>query len=729
VEDVLIDSPCANVSNFSVSGDTFSPGFQSYGYFTNTSPDFPLASGIVLSTARAVRSEGPNDNLVDEGSVDWAGDPDLEQALNGGNTVNATVLEFDLTPYASQMSFDYVFASEEYRSDSSTTCQYSDGIAFLIRPADSPLFYYNMAVIPYTNVPVAVTTVHPEIPGGCAAINEFYFGSFNPSDHPVNFNGQTKVLTAKANVIPGTTYHIKLVIADEHNIRYDSSIFIGSGSFRVGSNIGPDRLVATNNPICFGETYTLNATEPGNNTYQWFKDGIAITGETNASYTVTEAGVYGVDVNLSDSGCIAHGQAIIEYTTLPAVQSPVVLYQCDPNDDGVALFNLTRLNEIIAQSQPGIAVTYFSSLADAQADANAIQNPLAYLSPATDVVAKATNGFGCSSYATVNLAFSNEAISGIDYPVCDEFGPLDGIATFDLQTQVSPLVLSGLPPGLVVEYYDSMSDAEAQTNPLPGNYVNESPFSQTIYARLVNGPDCFAIAAVTLIVHAFDPGFTSETLSICDASPLQLQVAPGYEGYLWSTMETTNSIWVTAAGQYTVTATDANGCTATKTFMVNQSGVATITNVAVNDFNGAQNSLSVEFSGPGQYEFSIDGIHFQSSPVFTGVLPGEYLVYIRETGGCGTPAPTTAYVMDFPHFFTPNGDGFNDVWYVKNLNMFPDACVRIFDRYGKLVYSFESDAGGWDGRMEDRALPSTDYWFVIDFRNGRTVKSHFSLKR
>src|SRR6476660_1171337 len=69
VENVLIDSPCANVSNFNVSGDPFSGGQQSYGYFTSNGSGFPFANGIVLSTARAFRSQGPNNNLVDEGDV------------------------------------------------------------------------------------------------------------------------------------------------------------------------------------------------------------------------------------------------------------------------------------------------------------------------------------------------------------------------------------------------------------------------------------------------------------------------------------------------------------------------------------------------------------------------------------------------------------------------------------------------------------------------------------
>ena len=125
VQDVLINSDCATVSNFSASGDTFNGSEKSYAYFTANGSNFPFQTGIVLATSRASRTPGPNDNLIDEGSTEWLGDADLEESLNLNYTVNATVLEFDFVPLTSQVSFDYIFASEEYQGTS--PCKYSDG--------------------------------------------------------------------------------------------------------------------------------------------------------------------------------------------------------------------------------------------------------------------------------------------------------------------------------------------------------------------------------------------------------------------------------------------------------------------------------------------------------------------------------------------------------------------------------------------------------------------------
>lgn len=730
VENVLIDSPCANVSNFSVSGDSYSPGSNSYGYFTNTSPDFPFSSGIVLSTARATRSAGPNDNLVDEGSTSWAGDADLEQALGIGATINATVLEFDFTPLTSQVSFDYVFASEEYSG--SAPCQYSDGFAFLLKPAGSASPYQNLAVLPNSSTPVLVTTVHPQIGNSCPAINEQYFGGFNNQNAPINFNGQTVVLTAKANVVPGTVYHIKLVIADEQNIRYDSSIFLGGGSFHVGTDIGPDRLIATNNPVCEGENLTLDATEPGSNTYQWFNGSAAIPGATNATFDVSSAGTYSVEVNLAGSGCIARGEATIEYTPKPLLNDPTVLVECDDDSDGITMYDLTKIDDIVRMGNTSLGnVIYYQNLADAENEINPIANPSAYQNTTTNqLVARVENDYGCPAYATVNLQIAaNSVPASPTYYTCDT--DADGISTFSL-TGVDSDVTQGLPAGLFVEYHLTMADAVSGVNAISlSNFENTVPFQQTVYATLVNGADCYGIIPISLVVRTFVPaGFAPENIYLCNGTARTIGVANGYSSYSWTSGQSgVNQITVSAPGNYSVTVSNANGCFATKVFTVIDSSIATIESVTVNDFSGNNNSLLVNFSGSGNYEFSLDGQLYQTSPLFADVAPGEYLIYVKDLNGCGTAPPYPVTVMDYPRFFTPNGDGFNDIWTIKNLGSQPNAVVNIFDRFGRLVYSFTGNGFGWNGRLGNADLPSDDYWFTISLENGRLIKSHFSLKR
>ena len=99
IEDKLINSPCANVFNVSVSGGNFASGEKSYGYFEATGTGFPFTNGIVLTTGKTINTIGPNASLSDDGgNMGWDGDPDLNQALGLTNTFNATVLEFDFIP-------------------------------------------------------------------------------------------------------------------------------------------------------------------------------------------------------------------------------------------------------------------------------------------------------------------------------------------------------------------------------------------------------------------------------------------------------------------------------------------------------------------------------------------------------------------------------------------------------------------------------------------------------
>jgi gliding motility-associated-like protein len=95
-------------------------------------------------------------------------------------------------------------------------------------------------------------------------------------------------------------------------------------------------------------------------------------------------------------------------------------------------------------------------------------------------------------------------------------------------------------------------------------------------------------------------------------------------------------------------------------------------------------------------------------------------------------APIPFRIVDYPKFFTPNNDGFNDLWNVFDLADQPDATIYLFDRYGKLLKQMSTVGEGWDGTYNSAEMPSTDYWFKINYKeNGqfKEFKSHFSLKR
>lgn len=732
VENVLVNSSCANVSNYAVSGDTDPVGQNSYGYFNNAGGSFPFKEGVVLSTWSADFSVGPY--VFDKGNNNdstWPGDSDLNQVLGISSTVTATALEFDFTPLTNFLSFNYIFASIEYFDKS--PCKYSDGFAFLIKEKGSPSNYENLAVIPGTSTPVSSMNIHPLIPGGnCAAINEQYFNGYNNASSPINYSGQTVVMNAQTPVIAGKTYHIKLVIANDINEYYDSAVFLQAGSFAPKIDLGPDRL-ASSNPICFGESYTIDTKLPVSYSYKWYKNNIEIIGETNPSYNVTDTGTYKVEIIFTPSTCTTFDEIKLEYAP-KIVLSDTTLAQCDDNGDGISIFDLTKVDNIIKNNDASLSpVVYYESLSDAQGKINPIANPATYTNkPSVPILfAMVTNTFGCANYAQVNLVIANNSIAPQN-PVstCDGDDKQDGLYKFDLNAQVTPQVLNGLPPGMIVEYYFNSTDAISQKNPLPNIFSNTKANQQIIQARIVNGPDCYGIIPITLVANAFNPpNFQDETAIVCVGSTTNLSVASVFSSYLWNTGATTNMISISAAGNYSVTVKNANDCKAIKKFNVTSSEIATITGATVNDFAGNENSVLIQYTGVGNYEFSLDGSYFQDNPLFTGIAPGNYLGYARDKNGCGLSAPFTIYVLDYPRFFTPNGDNYNDVWEIKNINLFPEATIIIYDRYGKLLKELNAINPSWNGTYIGNELPSDDYWFNLNFGDGKIIKGHFSLKR
>jgi len=742
VENVLVKSTCANVSNSSTTGDTFTAGQNSYGYFNAGNSNFPLTEGVLLSTSTSKNAIGPYISNMGGGSNSWKGDADLDQTL-GINSINATVLEFDFVPLTNFISFNYIFASNEYQSY--FPCNYSDGFAFLIKEKGSTSNYTNIAVLPGTTTPVSSKNVHPTIKDvidiqnnlhpGCPAINESYFNGFNTATSPVNYSGQIIKLNAHADVIIGKTYHIKLVIADDKAEYYDSAIFLEAGSFSANIDLGPDRSSATNNPLCFGDIFTIDTKLPATYTYEWYKDGstIPIPGETKPTLNITDSGTYKVKVTLTPTTCTAEDEIKIEYAP-QIVLNDTTLIQCDDNGDGISVFDLTKMDNTIKNNDPKLVkLTYFKSLTDAQNETNPILNPTTYTNSVPNEIlhAKVTNAFGCANYAQLALKISNNAISAQN-PIesCDTDAVQNGITQFDLNTQVTPQVINGLASGLTVEYYGNQTDAIVQKNQLPNLFTNTTPNLQIIYARIVNGPDCYKITPETLVVNTFDPpNFQEETTSLCDGSSKILTVDSGYSAYLWSNGSTTNTTTVTAPGEYTVIVTNSEGCQKTKKIIVIPSGIGTITNVNVTDFAGTENSVSISYSGNGDYEFSLDGNFYQDNPVFNGVNAGTYWATVRDKNGCGTSTPYKVYVLDYPRFFTPNNDGFNDTWKIKNLEVLPKSSITIFDRYGKLLKQLNATNLGWNGTYTGKDLPADDYWFVLSFEDGKTIKGHFSLKR
>src|SRR5690606_17238741 len=114
---------------------------------------------------------------------------------------------------------------------------------------------------------------------------------------------------------------------------------------------------------------------------------------------------------------------------------------------------------------------------------------------------------------------------------------------------------------------------------------------------------------------------------------------------------------------------------------------------------------------------------------------GFHIVRIYDPNGCGAVSESIT-VVGFPKFFTPNGDGQNDLWRIRGIERLTEPEIFIFDRFGKLVGQLLSADAGWDGTYLGVELPASDYWFRLTYLDtqgqrvpARYIANHFSLKR
>ncbi|MGE4514509.1 MAG: choice-of-anchor L domain-containing protein [Chryseobacterium sp.] len=413
VQQVLINgqSTCAtpNVSNVTVSPNhPVTDNDRFWGYFHKGTTNFPFEDGIVLTTgyARQAGNAAIANNLA--GTISSNGDADLAAATNTNinNQRDAVALEFDFVPNSNQVKFNYIFASEEYSLG--YPCSYSDAFALLIKPvAGGP--YTNVAILPGTAGPVSVTNIRPatQFDGStlsCGALNPTYFAGYNTSSIETNYNGRVVPLTAIADVTPGVAYHFKMVLSDYNDQTLDSAVFLEGGSFDIGIKIVdangvvlPDTVnMCDNTP----QVLTAQLTVTPGMTFQWYKDGVAINGATNVSYTATSPGAYEVKVAVPGNQCPASAVITIVGGTTPPAQNATLKLCTTPS---VSAFNLNDAIPMITTSTTAV-VHYYVNQADAvEQNSNYLSTAAASNYSGTDgqmLYVVVSNGAFCSKMVT-----------------------------------------------------------------------------------------------------------------------------------------------------------------------------------------------------------------------------------------------------------------------------------------------------------------------------------------
>lgn len=672
VEEVLVTGGCSGVSNFSfqVNGNPGNTNSKSYGYFNKRdATGFPFEEGIILTTG--IASGGGNTIIPDPVGDAFPsfnngqnGDADLEAAINSGQSFDATFIKFRFIPTANDISFRFIMASEEY--DGVTECAFADGFAFLLREVGTTTFT-NLAVLP-DGTPVSVRTINNAT--ACSS-NTAFFEGYDVGD--TNYGGRTKVLTASATVVSGRSYEIKLVVADQRDGEWDSAIFIEAGSFNLGVDLGGDKTINAGNAVCEADSLLLD-TKAANAEHTWFFNDVEIPGAGDRQFlTVTESGLYRVDVDFGGT-CFTNEEIIIEFydpVNIAAVQD---LSTCSAASNR-AIFDLTENDDdILGTKDPTTHnITYHISQGDANNGNDAIVESSAYLGLNGDIIyVRFENSVsGCFDTETFNITVNN-----INFNLQDNFI----ICTNTDGTEVisQPIIDTGLN---TVDYnFEWYLDGVLLVGEVNSIYA---PTQVGIYNVVItdlafgcktniNDPN-----ATTTVNNSSRPLLTADQVSLSFVQK--------------------NTVLATATSAGTL-----------------------INNIAAYEFSLDDGSWVSNTPNDGTYTFE-------------NVGAGEHTILARDINGCGLGSVTIT-VLDYPTSFTPNGDGFNDTWNVKGIENQPDAKIYIFNRYGKLIKEINPVSLGWDGTFNNVLMPNDDYWFKIEYiePNDNTKKefmTHFTLKR
>lgn len=282
-----------NISNIKFNGSAATTITDQIAVFDNgTTTNIGIKKGLILSTGNAIIAKGPNDRSLATlpTSNPFEGDADLSILTNNQPIRNVAVLEFDFVPVGNKLTFNFVFASDEYPEFVNDL--YNDNFGFFISGPGITGPYTgnakNIALIPNSSLPVSINNLNNGVSNsGPCEYCQYYVNNENGAT--IQYDGFTKNIQASSDVECGKTYHIKLAIANVSDNNYDSAVFIEGASFSAsGVNLGEDLK------ICATANYTLKSGLDPSVVHEWTYNGVVIPLETGPEITVNKSGTYGV---------------------------------------------------------------------------------------------------------------------------------------------------------------------------------------------------------------------------------------------------------------------------------------------------------------------------------------------------------------------------------------------------------------------------------------------------
>ena len=681
-----LSGPGVTVSNATVQCEN-----QQSGIFTVVTSNLGLDSGIVLTTGRAGTTlpfYGVNGNEYNLANFNHGngGDPDLT-VLAGTTTHDRCILEFDFKANGDTVYFQYLFGSEEYPAYN--CANYNDVFGFFISGPGyaTPL---NLALIPGTNIPVSINSINNGVisaGGNIANCTSMGPGSPFTSMYNTNVNGTTTtysgftdLLTSKASILPCSTYHLKLAIADGFDNIIDSGVFLKAGSL-------------TSNSF---ELETLTDSVLNNQPYVHEGCDSAII-KIKRKF-VQNSSVYADTVNMVITGTATNG---VDY---PPVQTTFV-FTANPNDTIKTIY-IEAFNDLITEGTEIVKLAIFDncsnpvdSLSFLVKDPPKIQ---LYNNDTSICLGKSVQGnlvadpgftfswtptTGVSNPTSMNPTFTPTVTT--TYKVTAQYGNCDPIKD-SFKITILPLPVQNISvtnPLCAGQTNGSLYITSSSTpSPLsfmlqPGNVgASGSPatFSNLgigVYTVTVtNGNSCSKTNTATLVMPSTMSWTQTSATSIpCNSGNIG-QITSSASGgtgvktysiFPGNTSNTSGTFNNLAAGTYTITVADANNCSLTTTISVTQN--QGLSWVSVNSsnvfcFGFTDGSITVQATGTSSnitYALTPGGTS-NTTGVFNNLGTNTYTVTASDPGGCTL---STSVVVTSP----PGGLVFNSAT-ATNLN-------------------------------------------------------------
>ncbi|MCQ2286415.1 MAG: choice-of-anchor L domain-containing protein [Bacteroidales bacterium] len=502
------------------------------GTFTNNIYGYPslgFSSGLIIGTGDISIAPGPNSSSSSSSSVSSGYYcSELENLISGwGSCNNPAVLEFDFATLGNAVAFNYVFASEEYPEFAGSS--YNDVFGFFV----TDMVTYttqNIALIPGTNLPVTINNVN------ASSYSQYYIPVPDYSS-AMQYDAHTTPFSAKMNVVPCRTYHMKIAIANVSDYAYDSAVFLEAQSFNA---------TAISTDVTYDNVNLPLVVYGCNNALLTFSIPQALPKDTTLQLTYSGTAINGVDFQqLPQSVTIYAGQttatipiiALPNYNnndtvTLTISYSSTVCTATQSVDINVQILNDNRI-DITSQNVNSCVPVDSVSVTLVDGEYSSLQwTPSNNLTNPHDLVTGFITPFeGTEHYTIVAI---------------DKYGCLSDTTklTFTQGT------------GSIDTITASICEGKAYTQ--NGFYATTTGFhTQTIPTAM----GCDSIVVLDLTVMPISVSIDKLTDDFCENFSMTLEATgDNIDHYLWSTGDTASQITVTTPGLVSVTASNAN-CT------------------------------------------------------------------------------------------------------------------------------------------------------------------------